>query len=60
MIVVMLRLTLVSLIVRNSFKFTTLVRISADTIQIVYEIHPCANILSGEFPDGIQMASGEH
>jgi hypothetical protein len=57
---VMLRLTLMSLIVGNSFKFTTLVRISADTIRIVYEMRPCADILSGETPNGIWMASGEH
>jgi hypothetical protein len=57
---VMLRLTLMSLIVGNSFKFTTLVRISADTIRIVYEMRPCADILSGDLPDGIRMASGEH
>jgi hypothetical protein len=63
---VMLRLTLMSLIVgnsfivRNSFKFTTLVRISADTIRMVYEMRPCADIPSGGSPDGIRMASGEH
>jgi hypothetical protein len=47
MMAVILRLTLMSLIVGNSFKFTTLVRISADTIRIVYEMRPCADILSG-------------
>ena len=31
MVAVMMRLTLMSLIIGNSFKFTTLVRISADT-----------------------------
>jgi hypothetical protein len=60
MMAVMLRLTLMSLIVGNSFKFTTLVRISADTIRIVYEMRPCADILSVDPPDGIRMASGEH
>jgi hypothetical protein len=66
MMAVMLRLTLMSLIVRNSFivgnsfKFTTLVRISADTIRMVYEMRPCADILSGDPPDSIRMASGEH
>ena len=62
MMAVMLRLTLMSLIVGssfivgNSFKFTTLVRISADTIQMVYEMRPCADILSGD----PRMASGWH
>jgi hypothetical protein len=60
MMAVMLRLTLMSLIVRNSFEFTTLVQISADTIQIVYEMRPCADIPSGDPLDGIQMASGVH
>jgi hypothetical protein len=70
MMAVMLRLALMSLIVGNSFKFTTivwnsfkfttLVRISADTIRIVYEMRPCADIPSGDPPDGIRMASGEH
>jgi hypothetical protein len=66
MMAVMLRLTLMSLIVGNSivvgnsFKFTTLVRISADTIWMVYEMRPCADIPSGDPPDGIRMASGEH
>jgi hypothetical protein len=72
MMAVMLRLTLMSLIVGNSivvgnsfivgnsFKFTTLVQISADTIQMVYEMRPCADILSGDPLDGIRMASGEH
>jgi hypothetical protein len=67
-----LRLTLMSLIVgnsfiignsftvKNSFKFTTLVRISADAIRMVYEMRPCADILSRDPPDGIRMASGEH
>ena len=54
MMAVMLRLTLMSLIFGNSFKFTTLVRISADTIRMVYEMRPCADILSGDPPDGIQ------
>ena len=54
MMVVMLRLTLMSLIVGNSFKFTTLVRISADAIQIVCEMRPCANIPSRDPPDGIR------
>jgi hypothetical protein len=48
MMAVMLRLTLMSLIVGNSFKLTTLVRISADTIRMVYEMRLCADILSGE------------
>ena len=49
-------LTLMSLIIRiwvdirNSFNFTILVPISADTIRIVYEMRPCADILSGQFP----------
>jgi hypothetical protein len=60
MIAVMLRLTLMSLIVGNSFKFTTLVRISADAIRMVYEMRPCADILSGDPPDAIRMPSGEH
>jgi hypothetical protein len=60
MMAVMLRLTLMSLIVGNSFKFTTLVRISADTIRIVYEMRPCADILSGDLPDSIRIVSGEH
>ena len=66
MMAVMLRLTLMSLIVGNSFvvgnsfKFTTLVRISADTIRMIYEMRPCADIPSGDPPDGIRMASGEH
>jgi hypothetical protein len=54
MMAVMLRLTLMSLIVGNSFKFTTLVRISADTIRIVYEMRPCADIPSRDPPDGIR------
>jgi hypothetical protein len=66
MMAVMLRLTLMSLIVGNSivvgnsfivgnsFKFTTSVRISADTIRMVYEMRPCADILSGDPPDGIR------
>jgi hypothetical protein len=54
MMAVMLRLTLMSLIVGNSFKFTTLVRISADTIRMVYEMRPCADILSGDPSDGIR------
>jgi hypothetical protein len=54
MMTVMLRLTLMSLIVGNSFKFTTLVRISADTIRIVYEMRPCADIPSRDPPDGIR------
>jgi hypothetical protein len=57
---VMLKLTLMGLIVGNSLKFTTLVRVSADTIRIVYEMRPCADILSGDPPGGIRMASGEH
>jgi hypothetical protein len=56
MIAVMLRLTLMSLIVGNSFEFTTLVWISADTIQIVYEMRPCADI----HPGTPWMASGWH
>ena len=60
MMAVMLRLTLMSLIGGNSFKFTSLVRISADAIQIVCEMCPCANIPSRDPPDGIRMASGEH
>ena len=60
MIAVMLRLTLMSLIVRNSFKFTTLVRISTDGIRIVHEMRPCADIPSGDPPDAIRMPSGEH
>jgi hypothetical protein len=47
MMVATLRLTLISLIVGNNFKFTTLVRMSADTIRIVYEMRPCADILPG-------------
>ena len=50
MMAVMLRLTLMSLIVGNSFKFTILVQISADTIRIVYEMRPCADIPSGWHP----------
>jgi hypothetical protein len=57
MMAMMSRLTLMSLIVGNSFKFTTLVRISADTIRMVYEMRPCADILSGDPP---RMASGWH
>jgi hypothetical protein len=53
MMAVMLRLTLMSLIVGNSFNFTTLVS-STDTIRIVYEMRPCADILSGDPPDGIR------
>jgi hypothetical protein len=66
MIVVILRSTQMSLIVgirsmfRNSFNFTTLVQISADTIRMVYEMRLCADIPSGDLPDGIRMASGEH
>ena len=66
MMAVMLRLTLMSLIVGNSFifgnsfKFTISVRISTDTIRMVYEMRPCADILSGDPPDGIRMASGKH
>jgi hypothetical protein len=45
---------------RDSFNFTILVRISVDTIRMVYEMRPCADILSGDPPDGIRMASGEH
>ena len=56
----MLRLTLMSLIVGNSFNFTILVQISADTIQIVYEMRPCADILSVDLPDSIRIVSGEH
>ena len=47
---VILILIPMSLIVGNSFKFTTLVRISADTIRIVYEMRPCADIPSGWHP----------
>jgi hypothetical protein len=54
-------LTLMSLIVGNSFKFTTLVRISADTIRMVYEMRPCADILSGDPSDGIRWTlADEH
>jgi hypothetical protein len=60
MMAVMLRLTLISLIVGNSFKFTTLVQISTDAIWMVYKMCPCADILSGDPPDAIRMASGEH
>ena len=45
---------------RNSFNFTTLVQISTDSIQMVYEMRPCTDILSGDLTDGIRMASGEH
>jgi hypothetical protein len=47
MMAVMLRLTSMSLIVRNSFNFTILVQISAD-------------ILSVDLPDSIWIVSGEH
>jgi hypothetical protein len=60
MTAVILRLTLKSLIVGNSFNFTILVRISADTIQIVYEMRPCTDILSRDLPDSIRIVSGEH
>jgi hypothetical protein len=60
MMAVMLRLTPMSLIVGNSFNFTILVQISADTIRIVYEMRPCADILSVDLPDSIQIVSGEH
>jgi hypothetical protein len=60
MMAVMLRLTPMSLIVGNSFNFTILVRISADTIRIVYEMRPCADILSVDLPDSIRIVSGEH
>ena len=60
MTAVILRLTLMSLIVGNSFNFTILVQISADTIQIVYEMRQCADILFGDLPDSIRIVSGEH
>ena len=60
MTAVILKLTLMSLIVGNSFNFTILVRISADTIRIVYEMGLCADILSGRCPDTIRILSGEH
>jgi hypothetical protein len=60
MTAVILRLTLMSLIVGNSFNFTILVRISADTIRIVCEMRLCADILSGDPPDTIRIVSGEH
>jgi hypothetical protein len=60
MTAVILRLTLMSLIVGNSFNFTILVRISADTIRIVCERRLCADILSGGSPDTIRIVSGEH
>jgi hypothetical protein len=60
MTAVILRLTLMSLIVGNSFNFTILVQISADTIQIVHEMRPCADILSRDPLDSIQIVSGEH
>jgi hypothetical protein len=53
-------MSLIRLIFRNSFNFTILVRISADTIRIVYEMRPCADILSGDLPDNIRIVSGEH
>ena len=60
MTAVILRLTLMSLIVRNSFNFTILVQISADIIRIVYEMRPCMAILSGDLLDSIRIVSGEH
>ena len=45
---------------RNSFNFTILVQISEDTIRIVYEMRPCAGILSVDLPDSIRIVSGEH
>jgi hypothetical protein len=60
MTAVILRLTLISLIVGNSFNFTILVRISADTIRIVCEMRLCADILSRDPPDTIRIVSGEH
>jgi hypothetical protein len=60
MTAVILRLTLMSLIVGNSFNFTILVRISANTIRIVYEMRLCADILSGDLRDTIRIVSGEH
>jgi hypothetical protein len=57
---VILRLTLMSLIVGNSFNFTILVRISADTIRIVYEMRLCADILSADLTDTIRILSAEH
>jgi hypothetical protein len=60
MTAVILRLTLMSLIVGNSFNFTILVRISADTIRIVHEMRPCADILSRDPLDSIRIVSSEH
>jgi hypothetical protein len=60
MTAVILRLTLMSLIIGNSFNFTILVQISADTIRIVYEMRLCADILSEDLPDTIRILSGEH
>ena len=54
MIAVILRLTQMSLIVGIRFNFTTLVWISADTIWMLYEMRPCADIPSGDLPDGIR------
>ena len=44
----------------NSFNFTILVRISEDTIRIVYEMRPFAGILSVDLPDSIRIVSGKH
>jgi hypothetical protein len=65
-IAVILILTLMSLIIRirvdirNSFNFTILVPISADTIRIVYEMRPCADILSRALLDTTRIVSSEH
>ena len=60
MTAVILRLTLKNLIVGNSFNFTILVRISADTIWIVYEMRPCMDILSINLLDSIWIVSSKH